>query len=47
MYTDTNWCNFERGQRYSTVQYSKLSGSAVMDEYGDIGIADLLAVFLR
>ena len=34
MYTDTNWCNFERGQRYSTVQYSKLSGSAVMDEYG-------------
>ena len=34
VYTDNNWCYFERGQRYSTVQYSKLSGSARMSDYG-------------
>ena len=34
MYTDHNRCNFERGQRYGTVQYSKLSGSARVEDYG-------------
>ena len=34
MYTDNNWCHYERGRRSSTVQYSKLSGIARMAEYG-------------
>lgn len=34
VYTDYNVCNFEKGQRYSTVQYSKLSGSARLDDHG-------------
>ncbi|KAK2567399.1 hypothetical protein P5673_008206, partial [Acropora cervicornis] len=34
MYTDNNACGFEHVPRYSTVQYSKLSGSARMDAYG-------------
>ena len=34
VYTDHNGCGFEHGQRYSTVQYSKLSGSARMSDYG-------------
>ena len=34
MYTTHNACGFESGQRYSTVQYSKFSGSTRMDDYG-------------
>ena len=34
VYTDHGGCHFESGRRYSTVQYSKLSGSARMDDYG-------------
>lgn len=47
MYTDIQHCDFELGQRVFTVQYSKFQKKAKFEDYDQVGIADVLAVFLK
>lgn len=34
MYSDHDICDYEKGSRYATVQYSKLAGVAHWESYG-------------
>ncbi|KAL9970508.1 hypothetical protein ACROYT_G022894 [Oculina patagonica] len=45
--TSVNDCDWETRVPVQSIQYSKLGNSVVWNDYGNVGIADVLAVFVR